>query len=304
MQGQLQLKKHRVKTDPQPNLYYQGGYGRLNDDYMEFSLVESAYLLKKNEINSIDGMDYKQFISYISNINEFIYDVLCVYSDLRERGYYLQHLPNKRFIYLYKRGEKPSESSPKNEVQVLRENEKIGEKTLKSNLGVIDSDGDITYLKTKTWNKTGKASPPKKQFKGKKRGNKVIVKDKIKQGFGKEKENYTLLSPIEAKYLKSKKILNVKKIPEIDNKIYTVYSDLRDKKLCPKTGFKFGSSFRVYNSINEKHSDYLVEIQTKNIEAKEIAGKTRLAHSVKKKSILAFITKNSLEYIQIERWRP
>ncbi len=307
MQGKLQLEKRKVKTDPQPNLYYQRGYGRLNNDYMEFSFVESAYLLKKNEIESIDGMGYNEFISYISNINSFLYDILCVYSDLRERGYYLQHLPNKRFIYLYERGEKPSESSPKNEVQVLREREKIGEKRLKRNLGVIDSDGDITYLKTKIWNKTGEASMPQKEIKGKKMGNKVVVKDKIKGGFGKKKKNYTLLSLLEAKYLKSKKLLTVQNINGIDNKMYTIYSDLRDSKLCPKTGFKFGSSFRIYKSINEKHSDYLVEIQSKNIEAKDLAGKTRLAHSVKKKSILAFIKKNSeddIKYIQIERWRP
>lgn len=89
---------------------------------------------------------------------------------------------------------------------------------------------------------------------------------------------------------------------------YEVYKDLRNRDFIPKTGFKFGSHFRVYDkflSINNiSHSKYLIHVIPKNYIFKYqiLSRAIRLSNSVKKKMIFAsFFSSIDIKYIEIER---
>lgn len=309
MEGRLKYKDRKVKIRKDPNLYYEGGYGRLKDSFLELSIIEAAYLLNKGDIDSIDDMNYEDFISNLSKKEKLFFPILRVYSDLRKRGYYLQHLPGDRSIKVYARGEKPSKSSPEKKVLVLREKNKINRKKLKKSISIIDSDDDITYFNTKKWDKKRNTSLFRKEITGKKVREKICI-DKAPNNypieyFGeKTEENKFLLPPLEARYLRSNGILSAQNVPEVNQNALKVYSNLRNRGLFPKTGFKFGFDFRVHISPEEDHSEYLIEIKKNRLKTKEISGKVRLAHSVRKKCILAFPEQNGLNYIEIERWKP
>ncbi len=70
-----------------------------------------------------------------------------------------------------------------------------------------------------------------------------------------------------------------------------VYTDLRAKGLVLKTGFKFGSHFRVYTSLHQKHSSYLVHVVPQGylFQMYELARAVRLAHGVKKRMVIACV---------------
>ena len=86
-----------------------------------------------------------------------------------------------------------------------------------------------------------------------------------------------------------------------------VYTDLRAKGLVLKTGFKFGSHFRVYTALQQKHSSYLVHVvHPEHIFAmNELARAVRLAQGVRKRMIFAYVDGNGdgVKYIDIGRRR-
>ncbi|RZN39394.1 MAG: tRNA-intron lyase [Methanophagales archaeon ANME-1-THS] len=73
---------------------------------------------------------------------------------------------------------------------------------------------------------------------------------------------------------------------------YAVYEDLREKGLILKTGFKFGSHFRVYQAIKKKHSTDLIQVLpgAHVFSMPELARAVRLAHGVKKRMIFVYQT--------------
>ena len=67
---------------------------------------------------------------------------------------------------------------------------------------------------------------------------------------------------------------------------HAVYTELRDHKFTPRTGYKFGHHFRVYSGTNV-HSDLLVHAVEKEatLPMSLISRSVRMAHSVKKKML-------------------
>ena len=89
---------------------------------------------------------------------------------------------------------------------------------------------------------------------------------------------------------------------------YEVYADLRKSGMTAKTGFKFGSHFRVYDTIinpeEMTHSKYLVHAipGTHVFSLQELSRSIRLAHSVRKRMLFACKDSNQkLDYIDIGR---
>ena len=163
-----------------------------------------------------------------------------------------------------------------------------------------------------------------------------IVSIKIEQGskrpialhekskFGKIEADFLHLSLIEACYLLEKGRLN---IYEDDVKCsvgylidiikeqnlyakYIVYRDLKDRGFVIKTGFKYGSEFRLYNrggGPGQGHSDYLVKIIFENydINALDFASYVRVSHGVNKKLLLAIVDEDfDITYYNVEWTRP
>lgn len=145
-----------------------------------------------------------------------------------------------------------------------------------------------------------------------------------KSYFGKLNENNLELSLIEAFYLMENGRLNIyqnnKKLEEsylLDlikekesyNK-YLVFKDLKDRGYIIKTGFKYGSEFRLYErgkSPGNGHSDYLVKIIDENqeIPALNFSSYIRVSHGVNKSLLLAIIDEETdITYYKVEWIRP
>ena len=97
------------------------------------------------------------------------------------------------------------------------------------------------------------------------------------------------------KLLKSDKRLQLK---------YTTYKDLRSKGLIPKTALKYGADFRVYKKKNG-HSEWIcfVDSEKKDFKWQDFTGKNRVAHSTKKKLLLAIVDEgNDVSYFEVS-WK-
>ncbi len=84
---------------------------------------------------------------------------------------------------------------------------------------------------------------------------------------------------------------------------FAVYEDLRERGLIPKTGFKFGSHFRVYEASCDKHSAFLVHVlpAEHTFSTHELARAVRLAHGVRKRMLFAFIRNGGVKYVEVAR---
>ena len=165
------------------------------------------------------------------------------------------------------------------------------------------------------------------------RGELVIIKDQKavalheKSHYGAFNLDELQLSPMEALYLQEKgkieimdktsngKILSVDEMWErVQNKgllyKYLVYRDLRNRGYIVKTGFKYGSEFRLYErgkSPGDGHSDYVVKVVTEeqNISISNFSSYVRVAHGVKKKLLMAVVDdEQDITYYNVEWTRP
>ena len=145
-----------------------------------------------------------------------------------------------------------------------------------------------------------------------------------KSKFGKIESDFLHLSLIEACYLQEKGrldiyeedvkcsvgyLIDLLKGQELYGK-YVVYRDLKDRGYVIKTGFKYGTEFRLYNrggGPGQGHSYYLVKIIFENydINALDFASYVRVSHGVNKKLLLAIVDEDfDITYYNIEWTRP
>ncbi len=89
-----------------------------------------------------------------------------------------------------------------------------------------------------------------------------------------------------------------------------VFRDLKNRGYIIKTGFKYGSEFRLYErgtSPGNGHSNYLVKVTTEkdNLPLKDLSSQVRVAHGVNKYLLLAVVDQeNDITYYNIEWTRP
>ena len=87
------------------------------------------------------------------------------------------------------------------------------------------------------------------------------------------------------------------KLKRIDSRIqtkYPVYKNLREKGYIVKTALKFGADFRVYDKgakPSKKHARWIVfaDHESKKLTWHEFSAKNRVAHSTRKKLLLAIV---------------
>ncbi|MCC7551014.1 MAG: tRNA-intron lyase [Methanobacterium sp.] len=164
------------------------------------------------------------------------------------------------------------------------------------------------------------------------KGELVIIKDKKavalheKSHYGKFNQEELQLSIMEAFFLQEKgkikiqdkkqeKVLSLDEMWElIQNKgllyKYLVFRDLRNRGYIVKTGFKYGSEFRLYErgkSPGDGHSDYVVKVVTEDedISVLNFSSYVRVAHGVNKKLLLAVVDdEQDITYYNVEWTRP
>ncbi|KAA0009363.1 MAG: tRNA-intron lyase [Thermoplasmata archaeon] len=315
--------------------YNKGCFGILNGK-LTLHLVEACYLLEKERIEVGKGrkkISLHELMQYaVDNIPEFEIKYL-VYRDLRERGYVVRM--GNDFL-LYERGKRPP-AEPAFLVKAVSERatfsikdvsswiDEAGEKALL--IGIVDEEGDITYYLTKIFSMSGKVNESEYEGEITILHDRSIVFDEnlmeeLRKGFiGRDFGKYVELSLMETAYLAEKGAKILKNREEMDKKEFLthvieiqpdikgrlkVYKDLRKKGLLPKTGFKFGSHFRVYtHAPHNTHAPYLVHVVRSSYKATwaEISRAIRLAHSVKKEMVFAMVGKK-IKYIRLKRITP
>ena len=94
--------------------------------------------------------------------------------------------------------------------------------------------------------------------------------------------------------------------PDFDLR-YKVYKDLREKGLVVKTGFKYGTHFRVYDrDPGSNHARFLVHAVPRDLETSwpELSRAVRLAHGVRKEMVFGAADSRGVEYLRMRRIRP
>lgn len=91
---------------------------------------------------------------------------------------------------------------------------------------------------------------------------------------------------------------------------YLVYKDLRIRGYIIKTGFKYGSDFRIYergHAPGDGHSNFLVKIlsEEQEIKVRDFSSYVRVAHGVRKTLLLAVVDDEyDITYYDIEWSKP
>lgn len=159
---------------------------------------------------------------------------------------------------------------------------------------------------------------------------KVLVEDStlkgtlVEKGFGESKGRNLVLDLFEALYLvqngklcvcdKKGKNVSEKKLLQLglehDKKFYSkfvVYSDVRERGYCIKTGLKFGFDFRVYpkgKKMGEEHSKFVLHVapESEKITMPQLSRMTRLAGNIHTITVVAVVDREDcVNYYSAER---
>jgi tRNA-intron endonuclease len=208
-------------------------------------------------------------------------------------------------------------------------------------LAVVDEESDITYYDVKRADAYAKFEGEMAEsfqdileevpFKAVLYKERVILSGKNMSSvlhdnafFGKiMDEERILLSFVEALYLFERGILKLYDMEEKEltreafisqashvdpefMKKYIIYKELKERGFVPKTGFKFGTHFRLYQKTQAgkiPHSEFLLHVISPDFEFKlpATSGAIRLANSVRKRMIYAADIGSKREYIEFER---
>ncbi|MBS3147121.1 tRNA-intron lyase [Candidatus Woesearchaeota archaeon] len=143
-------------------LYDQSRFGEIKDGKIQYSLVESLYLLERNKLiiksEKNKELDFEAFVKLSVKYEPNFWKRYCVYRDLRTRGYIVKTaLKFGADFRVYDRGVKPGEDHAKWIVYPVHESEtltwyefaaknRVAHSTRKKlMLGIVDDENDVTY---------------------------------------------------------------------------------------------------------------------------------------------------------------
>jgi tRNA-intron endonuclease len=315
-------------------LYDQSGYGRPEGEGIRLAPQEALYLLHRQKID-VPGYTFDTLLAEYADQRNFLRSFL-VYRDLRERGYVVQTGPHDYRVF--RRGEKPGTGESLYLVRVLSERDpirfaKLIEEVVTSRnmrkqyvLAVVDDEEELTYYEIKLQKLADAcvAAPTIPKAEALLAGRSAMVRvppqsDLEGAGFGKRlDEERLMISPVELLYLMEAGILVAKKdgapvsaaeyfeyASQSDQELAEkdkVYTELRQHKFTPRTGYKFGHHFRVYCGKNV-HSDLLVHAIEKEavMPMSVISRSVRMAHSVKKKMLFGCVHTTGIQFVEFAR---
>ena len=124
-----------------------------------------------------------------------------------------------------------------------------------------------------------------------------------------EKEKMDVFSNLK-KFSKGELLIKFRKIDKKIQLKYIVFRDLRKKGYILKTALKFGADFRAYEKgkkLGKAHAKWIifVEHETKKTSWHEFSAKNRVAHSTKKKLLLAIVDEEEdITYYEVRWLKP
>ncbi|WP_406671485.1 tRNA-intron lyase [Methanolobus sp. ZRKC4] len=289
---------------------------------------------------------FEEFFTEAAKRQQYFELKYIVYKDLRERGFYVQSgvtdfrvyprgghpgkTPAKSFVYVR------SERIPMPLSDLLPSVNAAENVRKQMILAIVDEESDLTYYEVKKADIKGSMEtilPQDEPIPATMLEDRVLIWDEqashllYEDGFyGKPLDDERLqLSLVESAYLMEQGVIKIKdgttgNIPDLAEfsetassidpdfeRKYSTYVDLRSRGFVPKTGFKFGTHFRVYNEVKSlsklPHSDHLVHAIPQDYEffLPLMSRAVRLANSVRKQMLYAVEFTSGLEYIDIGR---
>jgi len=327
-------------------IYNKGNFGYpLSGGSLELDLIEATFLAETGRLDVLcdnEKMTFPSLLEYSSSASEGFDIRYMVYRDIRQRGFVVKPEVGEIDLSVFPRGKTLSDSRPKYLVKAVSERtafnidalmelaETTGSKGRELLFGIVDEEGDMTYYVVSKRELSGTMRP----FDDTVKAEGKLIKDRVfifddssayaAGAFGKAVGSVLQISLIETCYLMKKGLIssvsaeNNKKMrltdmikfgrsaqDEFDLRL-KAFTDMRDSGLVVKTGFKYGTHFRVY----EKHPDtcharFLVHSVdgSRTLMWPEISRAVRLAHGVKKE-ILFCRVKDKAEYLEFKRFRP
>ncbi|WP_416838077.1 tRNA-intron lyase [Haloferax sp. DFSO52] len=200
-------------------------------------------------------------------------------------------------------------------------------------LAIVDEDGDLTYFDTEGYEPAGSAIEDLPSgLDAELLSDRALLWDGVdhlyRQGFygqrlyGRNADSGPLqLSLLEAAYLARRDALDITESDVVacgrdvegdrfDRRL-AVYTALRETGTVPKSGFKFGSDFRVYTDFetvsNLSHSEFLVRVVTPDhtFVPRDLSLDVRLAGGVRKRMVFALTdAKGEIDWLSVSRLTP
>jgi len=325
-------------------IYNKGNYGYpLSGGGLDLDLLEATYLLESERLDVIENgkeISYEDLFKHASAIHDDFDIRYMVFRDMRERGFIIKTETGDFDFSVFPRGKTISNSRPEYLVKAISERADFdlrsvlldslaaAESGKKLLYAVVDEEGDLTYYVVSSKDPKGDMIiGEEKTVSGDLIKDRVFIFDREESEkvfangfFGKTADQVLQLSLMESCYLVKKGLLNVSSsgktigIDELTNfsdsvqdefrSRFTTFTDLRDRGLLVKTGFKYGTHFRVYEKDPDKcHARYLVHSVHGTMTWPEVSRTVRLAHGVKKE-ILFSSHSESMNYTEFKRFRP
>ncbi|MBM4249399.1 MAG: tRNA-intron lyase [Euryarchaeota archaeon] len=270
-----------------------------------------------------------------------------VYSDLRRRGFTVKpFLPPPPDFAVYDRGALPSRASSKHHVLAISERTLFDLEELRRIAGraasvgkglmlaLVDEEGDLTYYELSVLEPCGGPGPGALRS----RGPGVVLEERVlvfdqslaaalrAAHYGRPAGKAQQLSLLEAVHLEEEGSLELEAArtgqpvaraallrkarrsqPDFDLRL-RAYRDLRRRGLVVRTGFKYGTHFRLYDADPESaHARFLLHAVPRGYTSTwpEISRAVRLAHGVRKEMLLARVgQKDDITYLKLGRSRP
>jgi len=326
----------RAGRQAREQFYDARGYGRTDGEGIELAPVEAAHLLYRGDLDAVDGMDFRAFLTSAACPDlPFL-----VYKDLRDRGFYLSPAregwvddPEGADLIVYPRGQGPWDDEVAHRVRVVSERAPIDAASLGGVvLAVVDEESAITYLDTETPTVEGEtAYDPPPGVEGDLLDDRVLVWDPpsglYEHGFyGQPLSDDAVavlqLSLVEAAYLAGEGVLDIEageagvlergravEGERFDRRL-GVYATLRERGLVPKTGYKFGADFRTYAAVESveelSHSELLVRVLPPDhtFAPRDLALDVRLAGGVRKRMVFALTGDDGIAWLAVDRLTP
>ena len=276
---------------------YSRGFGDRKGKCIELSWVELAYLSEKGIVDFEFEDVVKEASQKVPN-----FDILfIVYRDLRDRGYVLKDNGE----YFMGRKNYSMAFYPLSDLDYFDVNEFV-EKQYPLILSIVDFDGEVTYYLVDMSDPKGTYFKiPQEDLNFEIYGKRAFVFSNLQNfenlTYGRNEGTWGHLSLLEIMYLAEKGV--VEKYPEV-GEIYDIYKDLRERGLIVKSGFKYGTHFRVYESSMEEHSKHLVHLISEKEEIQKISRAVRVAHGVRKTLLLAHNLNGKIVYFSVSWIRP
>lgn len=329
----------QVEPPAREQFFDTRGYGRPRGEGLALAPVEAAHLLYRGDLQAVDGMDLPAFLAATSSVLPFI-----VYRDLRERGFYVSPAregwvpdPAGSDLIVHPRGTGPQDDEVAYQLRVVGERQPVPATDLgEFDLAVVDEDGELTYLEIDKTAPSGTAATEAPASNGRLLEDRILVSDPPptlhdhlfygqRLGGRTAEGGPLLLSLIEAAHLAEEGLLTLEETPSPGeivargtavegqrfNRRLAAYGELRRGGVVPKSGFKFGTDFRAYESFETvetvDHSESLIRVMPADhvFTPRDLSLDVRLATSVRKRARYALVTSNgSVEWLTVDRLTP